>query len=286
MARIDLAGIGIEYELLGAPGAPAIALTPGGRFSKDAPGMHEFADRLVAGGKRVLLWDRPNCGASDFCFEGESESAMHGRFLTRLIRELDLGPTAIAGGSAGSRTTLLAAAHDPEVVSHLIQWWVSGGVISLTSLASAYFCDPAVAASLGGMAAVAELPLFAEQLQRNPRNREILLRQDAEGFIATMERWASAFAASAGSPVPGLTMGDIARLTMPVLIFRGSPKDLYHPARIAEAIHAMIPHSELVDSPWTEEEFFDKWVAATQSGAGHFVEWPRFAPAILDFMAR
>jgi hypothetical protein len=54
-----------------------------------------------------------------------------------------------------------------------------------------------------------------------------------------------------------MTTAYIARLTRPVLIFGGSPKDLYHPARIAEAIHAMIPHSKLVDSPWTEEEFFE-----------------------------
>lgn len=286
MARIDISGIGIEYELLDPPGAQAVALTPGGRFSKDAQGMREFAERLVAGGKRVLLWDRPNCGASEFCFEGESESLMQGRVLTRLIRALELGPTALAGGSAGSRTSLLAAAHDPEIVSHLVQWWISGGIVSLMSLGSAYCCDPAVAASLGGMAGVAELPIFAEQLQRNPRNREILLGQDVDRFLATMERWASAFVAAAGSPVPGLSAEDVARLKMPVLIFKGSPKDIYHPARISEAIHAMIPHSELVDPPWTEKEFLEHWVAATKAGSGHFLQWPRLASAILEFMNR
>jgi pimeloyl-ACP methyl ester carboxylesterase len=248
--------------------------------------MRSFADKLVAGGRRVLLWDRPNCGASDFCFDGESESAMQGRALTRLIRALDLGPTALAGGSAGSRTSLLAAAHDPEIVSHLIQWWISGGVISLMSLGNAYCCDPAVAASLGGMEAVAAMPLFAEQMQRNPRNRDILLAQDPEAFIAVMERWASAFAATSGSPVPGLSADDVARLTMPVMIFKGSSRDIYHPARISEAVHRLIPHSELVDPPWTEEEFQDSWIAATQSGAGHFLQWPRLAEPILAFLAR
>ena len=36
MSRIEISGIGIEYELLGKAGAPAIALTPGGRFGKDS----------------------------------------------------------------------------------------------------------------------------------------------------------------------------------------------------------------------------------------------------------
>jgi hypothetical protein len=63
VARIEISGIGIEYELLGERGSPAIAITPGGRFAKDAPGLPELAQKLVAGGKRVLLWDRPNCRA-------------------------------------------------------------------------------------------------------------------------------------------------------------------------------------------------------------------------------
>ena len=68
MARISIDGLGIEYELLGEPGAPAVALTPGGRFSKDSPGLHELGAAVASGGRRVLLWDRPNCGASDLSF--------------------------------------------------------------------------------------------------------------------------------------------------------------------------------------------------------------------------
>ena len=35
-----------------------------GRFGKEIPGLRPLAEALVAGGYRVLLWDRPNCGAS------------------------------------------------------------------------------------------------------------------------------------------------------------------------------------------------------------------------------
>lgn len=101
MSRIEISGIGIEYELLGDPGAPAVALTPGGRFPKDTPGLRDLALKLVAGGRRVLLWDRPNCGASDISFDAVSESELHADTLIKLIRTLELGPTTLAAGSAG-----------------------------------------------------------------------------------------------------------------------------------------------------------------------------------------
>ncbi len=46
----------------------------------------------------MLLWDRPNCGKSDLHFEGSGESSMQAGFLIKLIRALDLGPTALWGG--------------------------------------------------------------------------------------------------------------------------------------------------------------------------------------------
>jgi len=286
MARIKLSGIGIEYELLGEKGAPAIAITPGGRMSMQTAGIRELGQALAQGGRRVLLWDRPNCGASDFTFEGESESAMHGATLTSLIRALDLGPTAIGGGSAGSRTSLFTAAHDPEIVSHLIQWWISAGTISLMSLGNAYFCEPAVAASLGGMEAVAQLPAFAEQLASNPNNRKILLAQDPGAFIKTMERWADAFNPPAGVLVPGLGPDKLARITMPVLIYTSSAKDIFHPDWTSVKLHEMIPHSQLIDPPWTEDEFLAHWIESTQVMNGHLTVWPRLAPSILEFVAR
>src|ERR1700740_3620474 len=100
MARIEISGIGIEYELLGKAGTHAVVLNPGGRYPKSIEGLPELAEKLVAGGKRVLLWDRPNCGASDISFEGTSESELGARTLTQLIRKLELGKTALFGGSA------------------------------------------------------------------------------------------------------------------------------------------------------------------------------------------
>lgn len=286
MPRIDISGIGIEYELLGAPGAHAVALTPGGRFSKDMQGLRELGEALVAGGKRVLLWDRPNCGASDVCFTGDNESALQGRVLTELIRALDLGPTAVGGGSAGSRTTLQAAAHDPEAISHLLQWWISGGVVGLLMLGSSYCSESAVAARAGGMAAVAGLPTWKEQIERNPRNKDVILGQDVDEFIATMERWAMGFVYSETSPIPSMSSADFARITMPTLIFRGSPVDIWHPRKISDQVQKMIPQAEAVDPPWADDAPMRRLTEAAMTGGSPFLDWPSLAPQILEFTSR
>ena len=115
MARANIYGTGIEYELHGKDGDPPIALTPGGRFTMDVPGLREFAAELVKGGRQVLIYDRPNCGYSDVCLEGESESENQADRLAGLIRHLGLGPTVIAGGSGGARVSLLATRRHPAI---------------------------------------------------------------------------------------------------------------------------------------------------------------------------
>jgi hypothetical protein len=192
----------------------------------------------------------------------------------------------LGGGSAGARCALLAAAYRPETVSRLALWWVSGGVISLMTLGANYYGESAAAAALGGMAAVAEAPAWAEQIRRNPRNREILLAQDPERFVAVMERWAAAFIPSPASPVPGLAAKDFDRLIMPVLIFRGNPRDIYHPPKAGEAVATRIPHAVLADPPWTEAAATERMLAARRTGTGHFLDWPRLAPAIAQFIDR
>jgi pimeloyl-ACP methyl ester carboxylesterase len=285
MARIAINGVGIEYELLGESAAPPIALTPGGRFAMDTPGLRELAEALVAGGRRVLLWDRPNCGASDMSFDGASESELHAHTLIGLIHALALGKTALVAGSAGSRVSLIAAAFDPAAVSQLVLWWISGGPISLAQLAAHYCGEPAMTASIGGMAAVAAAPCWADQVRRNPRNREILLTQDPGRYIETLQRWALAYAPSERSPVPGMTPEDFARLRMPALIFRSGASDLSHTRRTSEWVHELIPHSEIVDPPWPDNEWNQRLLAQSQ-GQGLFMNWPALAPVILEFTGR
>jgi pimeloyl-ACP methyl ester carboxylesterase len=284
MARIDITGIGIDYALHGDPGAPVAVVTPGGRYPRDTPGVPQLAQALAAGGWRVLLWDRPNCGASDICFEGASESNLHVTVLNQLIRKLELGPVALLGGSAGSRVSLLAAARDPAAVSHLATWWISGGPISLAQLAAYYCGDSAVAAARGGMKAVAALPGWADQIARNPGNRDIILAQDPDAFIAKMQHWAAAYACSDSSPVPGMTREDFARLKMPVLVFRSGKSDLSHTRRTSEWVHELIPQSTLVEPPWPDQEWNNCSAIPNAPGRGRFERWPLLAPTLLNFL--
>lgn len=107
MASMEIHGGQVVYELLGPAGGQPIVLTPGGRFSKDIPGLRPLAQALADGGLRVLIWDRPNCGASDVQFCGHSESHMRADTLAELLTRLDMAPAVIAGGSGGARDSLL-----------------------------------------------------------------------------------------------------------------------------------------------------------------------------------
>src|SRR5689334_2641563 len=98
MPTVDIDGTTIAYDIVG-DGGPAWVVTPGGRFSKDVPGIRQLAEAIGAQGQRALIWDRPNCGASDVCFTGASESEMQADTLAGLLRTLDLAPANIMGGS-------------------------------------------------------------------------------------------------------------------------------------------------------------------------------------------
>jgi pimeloyl-ACP methyl ester carboxylesterase len=125
MPTANIDGLSIAYEVTGA-GRPWV-ITPGGRFSKDSPGVRELAHALADAGNRVLIWDRPNCGASDVCFTGPTESDMQADVLSGLLTHLDMTPAIIAGGSGGARVSLLTAARHREVASAAAMWWISGG---------------------------------------------------------------------------------------------------------------------------------------------------------------
>jgi len=65
MARIEVNGLELDYELIGPENGPPLVLTPGGRYPRDTAGVPELGQIFADNGYRVLLWDRPGCGASD-----------------------------------------------------------------------------------------------------------------------------------------------------------------------------------------------------------------------------
>ena len=281
MPVIGIDGVGISYEVIGAGDRTAV-VTPGGRYSKDTQGVRELASTLAEHDFRVLIWDRPNCGASDVCFAGQSESRQNANTLAALLRELNFPPALLIAGSGGSREALLTAIHHPDVVDRLFLFWISGGSLGLSALPFFYCSDSAVAAATGGMEAVAQLPGWKEQIARNPGNRNRLLRQDPAEFIAKMHAWGWAFFPREGSPVPGISAADFESLNMPVMILRSGQLDQHHPRATSEAVHARIAGARIAEPPWGEREWLERLngFARGESAAMH---WPQLAPQILEF---
>ncbi|WP_426574452.1 alpha/beta fold hydrolase [Aquihabitans sp. McL0605] len=281
MASVAIDGLTIAYEVIGEAGRGGRpwALTPGGRFSKDYGGVRELAEALAASGDQVVIWDRPNTGASDVCFTGASESAMQADALAGLLRHLDLGPVVIAGGSGGSRVSLLTAARHPDVASALAVWWISGGVLGLIGLGYHYCSGSIRAAWNDGMEAVAALPEWQEPLERNPANRERLLAQDPREFIELMERWMLVYCPCGDEVVPGLTAADAAAMTLPALVFRSGESDLNHTRATSEAVAATLPSARLVEPPWGDREWLDRQ-AARAAGGSLFARWPLLVPQL------
>jgi len=245
MTQTKVNGYSVSYEVVGDQGRPWV-ITPG-RFSMTSPGVRELAIALAERGNRVLIWDRPNCGASDVQFSGPSESAMQADVLAGLLRQLDLRPAVIAGGSGGSRLSLLTAARHRDVAAGLALWWISGGVYGLMSLGLHYCGGSLKAVWNGGMEAVAALPEWQEVLEANPRNRAVP-RAGPEG-------------------VPR----DDGTLDGGLLPVRGRARAGaagHHTRATSEQVAALLPNARLVEPPW--EQRVDRTVgrAAWRCGRG------------------
>jgi pimeloyl-ACP methyl ester carboxylesterase len=276
-------GTTVAYELIGD--GPPIVLTPGGRFSKDVPGIRELALDLAGHDYRVLIWDRPNTGASDVCFRGASESEMQADILAGLLRELGLGPAVIFGGSGGARVSLLTAARHPDVAAKLVLVWISGGVYGLLLLAVHYCGESIRAAWSGGMEAVVALPEWSEVIERNPGNRQRFLDLDPREFIATLERWMLAYCPDGQSTVPGLSDALCARLAIPTLVFRSGTTDAHHTRSTSERVATLIPTARLAAPPWGDNEWNER-SEAVRNGTGHLFEhWPLLVPQLIEFAA-
>jgi pimeloyl-ACP methyl ester carboxylesterase len=285
MATAKVDGLTLGYEIIGDSGIPWI-ITPGGRFPKEDPGIRPLAEEIAAAGYRVVIWDRPNCGESDVCFEGTTESEMQADYLAALLRHLDMAPAVIMGGSGGARVSMIAAGRHPDVARALAILWISGGIHGLMTLGSVY-CAPSIrAAVMDDMEAVADLPDWAEVTSRNPDNRQRILDQDRDQFLATMERWMGAYYPMPGEPVPGFPERMAVSIKVPTLVFRSGVSDWWHPRKTSEEVAAMIPGARLVEPPWPDTEWIDgtkRRARGEQKGA--FERWPLLAPQLLEWAA-
>jgi pimeloyl-ACP methyl ester carboxylesterase len=273
--------LSLAYDIVGDTG-PNWVLTPGGRFSKDRPGVRELATALADLGNRVLLWDRPNTGESEVCFTGVTESGMQADALAALLSHLEMTPTIIFGGSGGARVSLLTAVRHPATARALAVWMVSGGAYGLLTIGIGY-CNASIEAVFNGtMEDVVNIPEqtqgnWQEPMRRNPESRPKILAQDRLTFRETMQRWLKAYC-PCEDLVPGVTNADIRQLGCPAIVFRSGLKDMYHLRETSEQLAALLPHSEMAELPWEDSPRIDSSVWPQN--------WPLLAPIVHEWAAK
>jgi len=285
--EIEVNGGIVVYEWVGPDDGDVVVLTPGGRFSKDIGGIHELAEALAGGGKRVLLWDRPNCGRSDVQLYGRSESHMRAETLGLMLRQLGVERLFVAGGSGGARDSIVFTMMFPEMVRKLAVWAIVGGNFSTMSLAGVYVLNELRVVRSAGIEGILELSgpagSFKEMVEANPRNRERLLAIGADEFERVMDRWLDAYIPKPNEAIPGVPDYDFRDVHVPTLIIRGGAKDYDHPPRTSREVHSLIEGSRLIDPPWPE----DAWERASEArneGRGNLFDfWLAGAPVLLDF---
>jgi pimeloyl-ACP methyl ester carboxylesterase len=281
MPKAKINGTTIVYEVLGD--GPPLVLTPGGRFGKDVPGVRPLAEKL-AKEMTVVLWDRPNTGDSDFKFTGASESEMAADDLAELLRTLDLTPAVIAGGSAGSRISLITAFRHAEVVHKLVVWMMSGGKFGTMFLAMNYLLPHMAAAWADGMEAVCDVRDIKERIQAHPELREQIVGWDRQAFLDQLDRWLDAYVPKPGYPLPGVHQDSLKQITAPTLIFRNNDNDLYHAVEASLKVHELISSSTLVEPPWPRDSWFQTKLRQKTSGGNLFDDWIQLAQPILEFV--
>ena len=174
-SEIEVNGGIVVYEFVGPDDGEVVVITPGGRFSKDYGGVHELADALAEGGKRVLLWDRPNCGRSDVQVYGRSESHMRAETLGLMLQQLGIEQVVATGGSGGARDMIVFTIMWPDLVRKLAVWSIVGGTYSTMLLATAYVLDELGTVRKQGIEGVIEMDTgpfsWAAMIRRTPATR-------------------------------------------------------------------------------------------------------------------
>jgi pimeloyl-ACP methyl ester carboxylesterase len=243
MPSATIRGVRIDFEIIGE-GGPWFVLTPGGRSGLEV--VRPLAEKIAAGGYRVLVHDRLNCGASDVVVAKEaSEDAMGADHLAELMTQLGAAPAIAVAMGGGNRTSFFLALRHPELLRGVVVCWPSGGRRAAEALADMYYGEFATAARNGGMAAVCETEYYRDRIARNPRNRERLLAMAADDFIGAMEGWAQGFRESADWPTVALTEDQLRAIDMPVCVLAGLIDDPIHGRDTSEAVAHVLPRAEI-----------------------------------------
>ncbi len=280
MAEALVRGVHINYEIIGDRG-PFVALSTGGR--RPCSELAGLAKAIAAGGYRVLLHDRRNCGTSDVAFDGSgSEHDVWADDLYELGRQLGALPMYVGGSSSGARLSILYAIRHPEGLRGLLLWRVTGGQHAVDKLSESYYGQYIRLAGQGGMQAVADCEHFAACIAARPSNRERLLATNVDEFIKVMTVWRDRFLQSATLPIVGATEADLGAIRAPACLIAGN--DVIHTPATARKAARLIPDSELhedVVEKRSDDDLLIDWDRQEWRDAE-----PRLAAIFLSFLAR
>jgi pimeloyl-ACP methyl ester carboxylesterase len=247
---LKLGDLEVRFELHGA-GIPMV-FTPGGFSSLDQ--ARPLAQALAGIGYQVLLWDRPNTGGSSLAFERDDMFQLWADTLHALLEHTNHKPCFVAGGSAGSLTSLRLAHAQPEGIRGLIviappndapQMWQ--GLAAETFLKRAAIAEEhGMAAALEAAGSVWDFFDWSDQFARAPHKRTQLLAMNPHEFAGRMRAWANMTMMGEHPERAGLNDAQLAAIKIPTIIFSGL--DDVHPQHTAEALHARLPQSTLVIS--------------------------------------
>ena len=275
MPTANVDGVKIAYEIVGTSG-PVVAMMPGAR--RGAAEMKPLAQKIAAGGFRVLLHDRRNTGASDMLLDdSDTEEGTWADELHALLKQLGFLPAFVSGSSSGARTAINFALRHPEALRGLLLMRVTGGPFAAKRLPENYYQLFIDTARNGGMAAVGQTDRFKDYIATNPKVRDQLLAMDPKRFIEIQSKLKEKFVAGADLPVMGVTESELGSIKVPTLVIPGN--DNTHSSKSGRIAHQMIKGSELHELPITDQDLdlvpWSEWSPLEPEIAGVFLDFMR-----------
>ena len=276
MPYATIRGIEINYETIGDHG-PWLALSPGGRNGFGE--LRSLAKKIAAGGFRVLLHDRRNCGASEVSFDdSQGENAHQVDDMHELLLKLNALPAFVGGSSSGCRMSLLYYLRHREAVRGLLLLRVTGGPYPAKLLPEKYYGQFIKAAEQGGMEAVCATDHWRACIESRGENLGKLKAISPANFVAVMSRWRDLFAEGVDEPVIGISEAELRSIAVPTLVIPGNDK--IHSGPSGRLAHSLIPNAELHELP----------IMDTGAELVPFAEWApqedEIATTFIDFMSR
>ena len=211
-------------------------------------------------GNQVLIWDRPNCGESDVCFTGASESAMQADTLAALLdaprhgaggdhrrvgrcARLDAHRGAAPRGRGRARDVVdqrrRVRAHEP---GHALL-----RAVNLVTAWERRHGGRRRAARVGGGARAQ--PVEPPALPRPGPAR--VHRDDGAVDARVLPVRRRARSRARPTPMPRA-------LDLPTLVFRSGESDAYHTRATSEQVAAALPNARLVEPPWGDREWIER----------------------------